>query len=69
MSSDYHRKKQAVNRHHREQAEREKIHKLYSTKPETHLRVVPIKGDGRCLFRALVSFLCCDLALMRRSAP
>ncbi|CAL8462045.1 g1576 [Coccomyxa elongata] len=57
MSSDYHRKKQAVNRHHREQAEREKVHKLYSTKPETHLRVVPIKGDGRCLFRALAKGL------------
>ncbi len=54
VSSDYHKKKAAANRHHREQAEREKIHKLYSSQPETHLRVVPIKGDGRCLFRAMV---------------
>ncbi|EIE25014.1 cysteine proteinase [Coccomyxa subellipsoidea C-169] len=57
VSSDYHKKKAAANRHHREQAEREKIHKLYSSQPETHLRVVPIKGDGRCLFRAMVKGL------------
>ena len=27
----------------------------FRSKAETHLRVVPIQGDGRCLFRALVS--------------
>ena len=53
--SDYQRKKMDYTRHKREQQEREKMQMRFRSKAETHLRVVPIKGDGRCLFRALVS--------------
>ena len=54
--SDYQRKKMDYTRHKREQQEREKMQMRFRSKAETHLRVVPIQGDGRCLFRALVSF-------------
>ena len=53
--SDYQRKRVAHNQHKREQAEREKMALRFRSKAETHLRVVNIAGDGRCLFRALVS--------------
>ena len=53
--SDYQRKKVAHNQHRREQLERERAERRFISKAETHLRVVPIAGDGRCLFRALVS--------------
>ena len=53
--SDYQRKKMDYTRHKREQQERERVQMRFRSKAETHLRVVPIKGDGRCLFRALVS--------------
>ena len=53
--SDYQRKKVAHNQHKREQTERERMQTLFRSKAETHLRVVTIAGDGRCLFRALVS--------------
>ncbi len=58
--SDYQRKKVAHNQHKREQMERERMQTRFRSKAETHLRVVPIAGDGRCLFRALVSILCQD---------
>lgn len=53
--SEYQRKKMDYTRHKREQQEREKMQMRFRSKAETHLRVVPIQGDGRCLFRALVS--------------
>ena len=53
--SDYQRKKVAHNQHKREQMERERAQTRFRSKAETHLRVVTIAGDGRCLFRALVS--------------
>ena len=55
--SDYQRKKVAHTQHNREQMEREKMQIRFRSEAETHLRVVPIAGDGRCLFRALVSTL------------
>lgn len=53
--SDYQKKKVAHNQHKMEQLERVKMQMKFRSKAETHLRVVTIKGDGRCLFRALVS--------------
>ena len=53
--SDYQKRKMAHTHHKREQAEREKMQMRFRSKAETRLRVVPIQGDGRCLFRALVS--------------
>ena len=53
--TDYQRKRVAHNQHRREQMEREGMQMRFRSKAETHLRVVPIQGDGRCLFRALVS--------------
>lgn len=56
-SSDFHRKQLAARRHQAEQAERDRMRTIYGSKLETNLRVVTIKGDGRCLFRALVRLL------------
>ena len=53
-STDFHQKRSATRQHSAAQRDREQASVLYGTQPETHLRVVPIKGDGRCLFRALV---------------
>ena len=53
--SDYQRKKVAHNQHKREQTDRERMQTRFRSKAETHLRVITIAGDGRCLFRALVS--------------
>ena len=54
-STDYHQRRSATQQHTATQRDRQQARVLYGTQPETHLRVVPIKGDGRCLFRALVS--------------
>lgn len=53
--TDYQKKRVAHNQHRREQTERETMQMRFRSKAETHLRVVPIQGDGRCLFRALVN--------------
>ncbi len=56
--SDYQKRKVAHTHRKREQAEREKMQMRFRSRAETRLRVVPIQGDGRCLFRALVSICC-----------
>ena len=52
--TDYQKKRVAHNQHRKEQMERGEMQMRFRSKAETHLRVVPIQGDGRCLFRALV---------------
>ena len=66
--SDYQKRKMAHTHHKREQAEREKMQMRFRSKAETRLRVVPIQGDGRCLFRALVSTYLCINHMQRQAA-
>ena len=67
-STEFHQKRGATRQHSAAQRDREQASVLYGTQPETRLRVVPIKGDGRCLFRALVGAPPCHADLLHTPA-